>query len=655
MVVLAVLGAVLSMLVVAFAVNTGVNEPVIVKQPYYAYLKYVDFIVLTRNVVLEPSSSLTISAPLPPGKGYEFAYMILSISPPSPALAFSGGELFFERTEIGAVAKVYARSERVVITNTGPSEVRFKLTITYVFEKRQFIPLNGDSIKIVLPDETASFVDRQEVVLKIPNYAPFEIVDVVFPNGSRFSDLASIMSSSINAVKVEPKAVSIDASELPKGVYKIVIRQGEEYVMPSVMLVKGAEMLNFTIQPGETLRITGSEFGVPKGWRLLGYVVMVYGVQPSLIGSQGLILIKANRISPISTFKSTIEITSVTYLIPPIMRLTPVFGAYLIYDRKFSIENRMGVPLITMVIPIIYKGVGRWVKGNVIIDVTNEDVATGIWTSIVIQLPPLAYIKKIITPRGAVYTNFVNSKVPWGSTFRYVSISPDGSQAYIVVSMSGVSETGRYVIDVVWRPIRIYVHDTNGKPIRGVNVELVAGDRVVMSSYTNESGIALLYVDMPRPYEIYVKYNGVMTHVIELNSLVRDYIDVTIGLYNVTVVFVGMRNQAISGAKVVLHRIGDNYTLTAVTDESGIASFTNVIAGRYIVSCKYGGSSYEKVIDVQGNEVVTVKSDIMAIVGGIPLTTKELLIIGGALFALAGAIALWKRRDRKRYYEVETI
>ncbi len=643
-----------------YQVSPNVNSPTTINQPYYATLEYIDYINTTRSVTLAPGQSMTIQAPLPPGPGYVLDYIEVSVNPPSPAIVVSGNGVMFSKNEIGAIISAYTRSNSLAISNAGNQPLNETITITYVFVKEEYIALNTSAttftINIAVPDQSIQYVTQQTIEFSIPNYMPFEIASIALPNGTTLSQLVSAWSPLANYIKIEPKYVELTANELPPGQYQITINYGSEYVMPSAMLIKGTEFLNYTVNPGQTLEITGSEFGVPPGWSLLGYIVAVYTVQPLVVGEQpGHFEIIANRVSPVSLYSTLVQVSGISYLLPPFIRFAPMFGIYIVYDRYFEVVDNLNVPLVVTFMPIIYKPAGQWVNGNLQVTVSDADVSGGLWTALVVQLPEIAHIYKIVTPSGTVYTGLVNSEIPWGSAERLVSISPDGSQAYIAVSTLGVSETGTYTIYVNWTPIVMQFTNTLGSPISGVEVKAYINGSLIASATSGSDGKAYIGIDEPEPFTATVYYEGVPLYYVNVNSLINQPIGVTIGLYNVTVLFVGARNQAISNAKITLYRVGTGPTFNGTTSSTGTVGFINVLGGTYLVTAQYGNLKYSELVTINGNEVITIKSDILAIIDGFPITTMEALIgtlgLGGAA---AIAFAFVGRRNSKDY-EVVTM
>jgi len=658
----AILGLALALIPISIAasqVSSSVNAPATIIQPFYGILQYIDYVNITRSVVLTPGQSITIQAPLPPGPGYVFSQVVVNINPPTLALGVSGSGLYVERNIVGAIKSVTSTAGKLTLTNTGDKPITLNLLITYVFTKEQYIPLPTSqqfTINITIPDDTAQYVSNQFVKFRIDNYMPYQVLGASLPNGTTLSQLVSSWSNLANYIKIEPKYVQLDAKNLPPGSYAISLGYGNEYTMPSAMLIKGTEFINATVNPGQYMEITGSEFGVPQGWGLLGYIVVVYTVQPLVVGqSPGHFEVVANRVSPVSTYSSLIEVSGISYLLPPFIRFAPMVGIYVVYDRYFKIVDNLNVPLVVTYMPILYKGVGNWVNGNLQATVTDTDVSGGLWSALVVQLPEIANIYRITTPSGVIYQGLINSEVPWGSGVRLVSISPDAQQAYVAVSTLGISEVGTYTFYINWTPVGMLITNTAGSPIVGVKVVGYIDDTPVSSAVSNDDGYVGISIKEPEPFTASISYQGVTVYNVRINSLINQPLSITIGLFNVTVLFIGARNQAIPNGNITLYRIGTGPYYSGITDNLGSVTMSNVLGGTYMVTAQYGRLRYTEVITINDNGVITIKSDILAIVAGVPITTTEALIGGLGLGGAAATAFAFANRRRGRDYEIVTM
>ncbi len=180
------------------------------------------------------------------------------------------------------------------------------------------------------------------------------------------------------------------------------------------------------------------------------------------------------------------------------------------------------------------------------------------------------------------------------------------------------------------------MHFTNtlNAPISGVEVQAYVNGSLITSSVSDSNGNAYINIEEPTPFMATVYYDNVPIYYVNVNSLINQPIGITIGLYNVTVLFVGARNQAISNAKISLYRVSTGPIYNGTTSNTGTAGFTNVLSGTYLVTAQYGNLKYSELVTINGNDVITIKSDILAIIDGFPITTMEALIgtlgLGGA-------------------------
>lgn len=633
------------------------NQALTINLPYYAEVQYIDVINQTIQLSIPASGTYTITAPLPPGPGYSLAYVEVYFPTPLPSVGVSGN-VIKSVNEYGFVTSVYSSSGSITLVNTGQGTINGTVVVSSVFVKTIYVPLTGQSsINITAPDYTYQYVTDQYIEVTLPNNAPYSIQDVILPNGSAFSQLVEKWSGNVTAIQLDYKHVKLDMAYLPPGNYSVILVQGSQYVMPFAMLVKGTQFYNITVNAHSQVIITTNNFGIPPGWSILGYVVTVYTVQPLVVGETGgTFIVEANRVSPVYALSQLIVVHGVSYILPPFIRFMPTIGIYVIYDSQFKVVNPLNVPVVVEYMPIIYKAVGQWSSsGNLQVQVTQSDVAQGMWTSLVVQLPEVATITSIVTPSGTVYSGYTSSELPWGSEVRLVSISPDGHEAYIAVSTLGVSQPGLYTINVHWSPLVVVVHNTYGLP---VNVSVVASQNgEAYGTYsTNSSGVALIPIYNPYPVSLAIYYDGVNAYNIGVTTLIKRPIEVTLGIYNVTAIVVGFFNQAISHANVTIYRIGTGPVYTQLTGLNGAAQLTGVLSGVYQLTASYGHAKYSRFLAVNSDEVVLVKTNILTIINGIPITTSDAIIgavgvptVAAVAYAVKGLI------ERRKPYYVENM
>ncbi|WP_291998973.1 carboxypeptidase-like regulatory domain-containing protein [Caldivirga sp.] len=631
------------------------NQAISINLPYYAEVQYIDVINQTVSLSIPAGGTYTITAPLPPGPGYSLEYLEVYFPTPLPSIGISGN-ILKSVNEYGFVTSAYSPSGSIVLVNSGQNTVNGTVVVSSVFVKTIYVPLtNQASINITAPDYTYQYVTDQYVELTIPNNAPFSVQDVVLPNGSAFSQLVEKWSGNVTAIQLDYKHVKLDMSYLPSGNYSVELLQGSQYEMPFAMLVKGTQFYNTTVDAHSQVIITTNNFGIPSGWSIMGYVVTVYTVQPLVVGENGgTFIVEANRISPVYTLSQLIVVHGVSYILPPFIRFMPIIGIYVIYDTQFKVVNPLNVPLVVEYMPIIYKPVGQWSNGNLQVQVYQSDVAQGMWTSLVVQLPETATITSIVTPSGTTYSGYTSSELPWGSEFRLISISPDGHEAYIAVSTLGVSQPGLYTVNVHWDPLVVRVHNTYGSPV-STTITASQNGQVYGTFNTNSSGIALVSVSNPYPVSLSIYYEGVDTYNIGVTTLIKKPIDVTLGVYNVTAIVVGFFNQAISKANVTMYRIGTGPVYSQLTGPNGASQLNGVLAGVYQLTASYGHAKYSRFLTVNSDEVALIKTNILTIINGFPVTTGDAIIGAVGIPAVAGvAYAIKSLVERRKPYHVET-
>ena len=647
-----------------------VNTAKVIEKPYYTKVMYIDYVVLEKTIALTPGMKYSIENSLPPSNEYRHYVTIVEIEKPSINLHVAcDKECMFEKDLTGAIKKIYSFGNRIELSNIGDEIIKTKLKIYYYFIKEQYVELNNEStvINLKIPDETFDRVDNQIIKLVIDNNIPYVISSIYLPNGTELSKVMTLNSEEIEnlGIKVEPKELEIDCGKAIHGVYKVIIKKGNEYILPNVFLVKGTQLINTTVEASSVKVISPTLFGIPSGWKLLGYVVAIAAIQPYLIKVESTkVSIIAKHVVPVTTKSGIVKAIGLSYLIPPLLRFKYVVGIYIIYDPVFKIVNNLSMPITLIYIPIVYKEVGKWTKlGNEICieaEIRSIDVVTGLWTALVVQLPEIAYIEKIVTPKGLEFSNLVESEVLWGSIPRPLSISPDRHEAYITVHVLDTKEIGKYYIYVRLKPLRIQVVDKNGKGLSNILV-IVTYDGLSKVAKTNINGIAEIKLDkLPEKdiiLEIYYKDYKVKT--IILHQLIDDFVKIKIGMYNVTILFTGITGQAISNAEIILRSLDGKIEYRGFTDESGIVKFTNVIEGTYMIIAKYKGLQYSKIVNIDDNKFITLKSDILAVLGGqLPITPIHAILAIAALTSIpitAFAITKWKNRRKEEGNEIVSV
>ncbi len=634
----------------------------------FVHVQYIDLVQTSKMLALQPGQRVTLQFGVPPSDAYKNYLMIVRVSKPSPALQFiCTGQCTFRRTPNGLVQEVYVSSGNLTIINAGTSTYVTRLYITYVYARNIEYPLEGQVVKIILkvPDDTINEVTQQIVKLWIDNSVPYMVSKVVLPCGKTLSELAA-EGYSVQGIKVEPKYVEINASKAPRGTYTVVLTYCESCTMPYVFLVKALEYLNTTVGPRCSKVVTPADFGIPRGWKLLGYVVAIAAVQPLLPGQRaGNVVVEGRLTIPVSEAAGIAAVKAVSYLIPTIMRFKYVVGTYIVYGTGFRIVNNMTVPVMVLYVPLLYKPTGQLVAvGNrtvILAPVSQLDVSNGIWTALVVQLPEYATIDKIVTPGGVTYSSVTSSLVPWGTTIRPVSISPDRHQAYIAVALRSVKEPGVYKIYITVKPLVLRVVTQTGRPLTNCTVTIQYGN-VKVTEVPNEKGLVTFNLGtlVSEPIAVTVKYDNMTVSELVLNTVPCETLKIVVPLYNVTVAVTDYRGAPLAGAMVVLSSGNGEYVKIAYTNANGVATIENVPAGTYTLTVKIGSATLTKTtVDVNGNKVLKIGTNVLVVihVGSQPivLTTTQVLTAAAVIAAavVAGVVLLPFIRRRRTSEETQ--
>ena len=595
--------------------------------PPTAKLEHIAYKVEETTIKIQGAGFATLAKPyVTPGEGYVYAGMKIEFLGAYPSVQIGAdGQLSKTFDQNGFVSAVYAGPDtsKITIVNTARDQVEVKLRVTYIYVKASYIPLTGDTtVEVSVPDGRLAQGFNAMTRLTIEPYAPFVIKAVERPDGTPAT-----------VYRVEPKVVEINTP----GKYKITITQGQP--LPAAMLVKSLSKQTATVAPNGEFAVTGAEVGVPQGWRLLGYVVFAYTGDASLIGREiaGDINIQGGLVDTVTDVNQNIIVRSVSYLIPPVWNFNIRYKIAIVYGEQFKVSTNLPSAVSVIYIPIVYKEAQvKWLPDRALVNVTDADVADGQWTAVVMQLPELAKIVAIRTPGNAMISNATDVKLVWGGGVRAASISPDGRQTYLLVQMGDTKETGTYTFIINWSPMRIPVTDTKGKPVAQLSAAADKFEAVASTGYVE------VKVYRPEPFTLDISYKGVKAAQVVVNSLVANTQPVTLGIHQVRVVVVGALNQPITEASVSL----EGFPASGKTDGTGAVRFPDVLAGTYKVNIDVGGRvKVSDSLEVNGDTEKVVKTPIVAVVGGVPITTLDALATAGGLSAAGLYFALARRKE----------
>ena len=595
--------------------------------PPTAKLEQIAYKVEETTIKIQGAGFATLAKPyVTPGEGYVYAGMKIEFLGAYPSVQIGAdGQLSKTFDQNGFVSAVYAGPDvsKITLVNTAKDQIEVKVRVTYTYAKASYVPLNGDAtIEINVPDGKLAQGFNAMARITIEPYAPFVIKAVEKPDGTPAT-----------VYRVEPKVVEINTP----GKYKVVVAQGQP--LPAAVLVKSLSKQTASVAPNGEFAVTGAEVGVPQGWKLLGYVVFAYTGDANLIGKEitGDINIEGGLVDTVTDVNQNIIVRSVSYLIPPVWNFNIRYKIAIVYGEQFKVSTNLPSTVSVIYIPIVYKEAQvKWLPDRALVNVTEAELADGQWTAIVMQLPELARIVAIRTPGNAMISNATDVKLVWGGGVRVASISPDSRQAYLVVQMGDTKETGTYTFMISWRPMRIPVVDTKGRPVPYLSATADKFEAAASSGYVE------VKVYRPEPFTVDISYKGVKAAQVVVNSLIADPQPVTLGIYQVKVVVVGALNQPIAEASVSV----DGFPASGKTDNAGVVKFPDMLAGTYKINVDVGGRvKVSDTVEVNGDTEKIIKTPIVAVVGGIPITTLDALATAGGLSAAGLYFALSRRKE----------
>ncbi len=616
---------------------------------YYLKVEYTLQVESSITYLIKPGKSIQV-APLPSPPGFNLKCIELEFTEPlPPSVKVEGKDVKFVKVPPNLVKKVIVYGERAVLINKGNEVIRVRANRVFKYTQTTYIPIRELRIKVETPEVPKTFGTSSLVMkIELDNYAPYRIKDVITPHGT------SLLRPDIQE-QYPPDTTSIDykhvviklGRELPTGTYTIVLEKGKEYVLPSAMLVAGESFYNLTIPPMTTEQISTP---LPeKGWKHLGYVVLISTVYPVTEVEKGDVKITADLVDKVMIEKRTISVAGISYLIPPIKFKTWI-KAYIVYGTTLQIENTFSYPVIVIYIPLKYREVGKWTEKGLEIKVSENDIATSVYAYLVVQVPEHAEIKSVVTPSGAIYENYVDSEVPWAGINRTVSITE--KQAYIAVKIGEVYEVGTYRFFIKWKPMTVKVIDTAGNPLP--NATITIEGPITTTLTTDATGKVTTVLYRPGPYTISIKYMGVEVGKYALGTVLKTDISVMAQVYNLKLKVVGVREQPIENAIIKVMTETGKVITVARTDTNGTAVIKQLPRGKYRIEVKYVKTSAIKTVELDNNKEEEIKLDIfmeLPVIG--PVTTLEALLLTGGIGGGTIALALIGKLGRRKEEDVE--
>jgi len=598
----------------------------------------VDYIVVSEEngeVTFNVNEVKEINAPIEP-TGYKLYYMEVDFNNglPQGLVAVSYDKVVEKNNLIRSLfsytgtVKLAANKENITTT----------ITVKAFFIKREWLPLKSGEIKLKIDPPSEPFTAKNLTVrVTIDNFAPFAFVGLLGPNGENLIDTTQQENMAPDAVKLDFKHLELNMRELSTGTYTLLVKEDKSFVLPNSFIVVEDKMYNTTIKASSESSFTVKQ---KEGWRTIGAIVILYSIAPSGT-NDNYTRILGEMIDYVFKTENDFTVTSASFLVPPLYMKYWV-KAYVVYGSWFRVQNYMKSPVNMIYIPISIKETGKWTPQGLTAEVKETDIKKAYSAYLVVQIPSFGRIKSITTPGGETYTNYREAVKSWFGGIRTLAMFEN--EAFIQVKNKENIESGVYRVAIDWTPLTFKLIDNSERPL--VNALLVVLGESSYKTVTNVNGTAKVLLYKPGIYHVTAKFKGVNVGSLDLGTITDTNFTLKCSVYDLKIITVGMMQQTLSGTDVVLKTM-DGATLDSKeTNTDGVAVFTQVPKGEYIVEATYKRIHSKDIVKVYSDTVYKMKMDLLFEIPGIglPLTSSEAVASIVSIGATSLLLLLAKRR-----------
>ena len=612
------------------------------------YYARVDFIVeseITQKIMLKENTIREIEAP-PSPTGYQLSYMEISSNTGFPKTIVP--ILYDKKSEInGKVFSLLSYNGSIKLsTSISSGNLTFLATIKTVYVKRTWLPIMDRNIEILVESPEPPFsLKNLTLKISVDNFAPYEIVDVISPDGKHLVRPEIQEKYPPQAIGFDLKHVSLSFKYgLKTGKYKILFRMVDRK-LPNAFIICEETFFNDTVAPRSEKAFSVKD---KNGLQHLGYIVIVYSLVPEYMNSYGNVYINATLMDYVHLEHKTITVGSITYLIPPI-EFEFWTKAFVVFGSWFKIKNDYKYPINVLYIPVSFKEAGKWTPQGLEVEINDLDLKGYLFAYIVVQLPAYGHIREIVTPNGEILSIYKNSKLSWGGVKRSLSVLDD--EAYIQVKYNNISDPGLYTVNISWDPLYIKTVDSKDRVLSNVELRAEGIDTIFL---TNESGWGILKVYKPGIINITATYKGKTVQELQIKTLISHQIVLRCKVYDLKVTVQTMLNQGLSDAEVTLidKDTGEVFE-TAITDKNGETIFIQIPHGEYKVQGSYKRISNSMKVNMDDNKEILLKLNIVLIIPffNMPLTLEETAGISLAFTSILLATKFMRKRKIEDYDE----
>ena len=618
------------------------------------YKVRVDYIITStslKEIILKANEAKEVVAPPEPA-GYKLELLEVTCKPHFPDNVVP---IIYNKTvkEYDKVVSVVSYNGVIKIVNNGLKNATLDLYIKVIYVKREWLPITNYEVKIKVSKPEPPFTLSNLIVkVTVENYLPFKVVDIIDPQGRSLVNPAIQENYAPDEVSFDLKHVKLKfGGNLKEGVYTIKFTCDNNAILPNCFIVAEEGFYNETLAKGQT-----KDFAIQphKGWKLLGYVVLIYStlLENNYAFTNPQLKIEAPLVDYVYYGKNLIEIKGISYLVPPVS-LTFWIKGYIVFGKWFKITNTYPINLNVLYAPILIKEVGIWQKEMIQVTITKDIVDFAKYAYLIIQIPPYGEVTDIITPSGVTLGKYVETKCLWGGAVRAISVLRN--EAYVQVKYNDISEYGTYIINIKWLPFKFHVVDAQGKPL--MNAEIQLKGPLNITATTNENGEANHNVYKPGIYTVYVNYKGYNVYnstFITIMPTNRELLKCKV--YDLKVVVKNTLGSPVKNAKVILRTVNGSVMEVETTNKDGIVIFKQLPSTAYQIIASY--KRIEKKAETMLNNTKTVEVVLDYVleipVIGLPLSTFEVIGIVAALSCSIIAVKLLGSR-RKEEEEIEEV
>ncbi len=611
------------------------------EQGYYAKVDYIVSSRFTINLNFQENDLKEVTAP-PPPVGYKLAYMEVTVSEGFPddlvAVKF---DRKMESEGVVTSLVSFSGSIKLAYGGKGNFTTPAELKCVYVKTEWKIIPENGKVIVKVAPPDEPFDLANLTVKVSVDNYAPYIISDVISPSGESILTPEFQEALHPDAVRVDLKNLELNFEYgLEEGEYEIIFKYGDECRLPNAFLAKEIEFYNGTVNAFETKTFTAP---TSSDWMIAGYIVVLYSLYP-VSGGKADIYVEASMVDYVYFEDEIIRIEGVSYLIPP-LNFELWVKAYIVYGSWFKVISRFKKPVNILYAPVLIKEVGEWSKQGLRIRVSEKDVEDSMYAYLIVQLPSYGRVKNIITPSGGALGEYKDSLLPWSSTVRAISVADN--QAYIQVKNGETLETGTYIVEIEWTPLRVRAVDADGNPLEGAIVKLEGP--ISVEAETGEDGVAELLIYRPGMYKLSIEYKSVLVGNAQLYTITETTMEMKCSVFNLEIETVDLWGKALSGTEVVMKTEEGRTIFSGETNENGILKVNQVPGGKYNIEAYYKRVRTDFSETIDSSKKIKLKLDVAFEIPflGVPVSKLETITaaIGSIALGFAGYAA--SRRGRK--------